>query len=361
MNGEGDEKPLPGFENLTPAPPSMEVIPYTKQSQYHYSRLKQLNELVGIADDPNPDMGFMARLLTLCSLPRTNPGDRLQYKRQNGPYKLIMLAGGDNKLPFGNLPRLLIAWVCTEAVRTGERKLILGSSLAEFMHSLGMYSDSGGTRGDRTRLKNQIDRLFHCRIDLIYEDDKRKRTVHSDFAEETDLWWDFRQPEQNTMWQSWIMLGEKLFNEIREHPVPLDMRILKAMRRSPLGLDIYMWLSYKTHALYQNQRENMRRQQTGANTARLKETETLSWPRLYTQFGAHPERAGDNNTVQNFAKDFRRELRKLQICWRDLDFNLREGGLAINACMPSIEPQSLADKRKKRLKKTARKAAQGRG
>ena len=54
-------------------------------------------------------MGFMARLLTLCSLPRTDPGSRLQYKRQNGPYKLIMIAGGDNKLPFGNLPRLLLA------------------------------------------------------------------------------------------------------------------------------------------------------------------------------------------------------------------------------------------------------------
>ena len=45
--------------------------------------------------------------MALCSLPRTNPGNRHQYKRVNGPYKLIMIAGGDNKLPFGNLPRLL--------------------------------------------------------------------------------------------------------------------------------------------------------------------------------------------------------------------------------------------------------------
>ena len=69
----------------------------------------------------------MARLMALCSLPRTNPGNRHQYKRVNGPYKLIMIAGGDNKLPFGNLPRLLLAWVCTEAVRTQSRELVLGS------------------------------------------------------------------------------------------------------------------------------------------------------------------------------------------------------------------------------------------
>ena len=80
-----------------------------------------------------------------CSLPRTNPGNRHQYKRVNGPYKLVMIAGADNKLPYGNLPRLLIAWMCTEAVRTQSRELILGSSLSEFMDKLGM--DSGGGEG----------------------------------------------------------------------------------------------------------------------------------------------------------------------------------------------------------------------
>ena len=98
----------------------------------------------------------MARLMALCSLPRTNPGQRLQYKRVNGPYKLVMIAGADNKLPYGNLPRLLIAWVCTEAVRTQSRELILGSSLSEFMRKLGM--DSVG--GARTRLRNQMRRAL---------------------------------------------------------------------------------------------------------------------------------------------------------------------------------------------------------
>ena len=73
----------------------------------------------------------MARLLALCSLPRTNPGNRIRYVRRNGPYTLGMTAGVNNKLPFGNLPRLILAWVCTEVVKTGRRELILGSSLSE--------------------------------------------------------------------------------------------------------------------------------------------------------------------------------------------------------------------------------------
>jgi hypothetical protein len=78
-----------------------------------------------------------------------------------------MIAGGDNKLPFGNLPRLLLAWVCTEAVQTQSPKLNLGASLAAFMQRLGISNDSGGSRGDRTRLKDQIDRLFNAHIDLV--------------------------------------------------------------------------------------------------------------------------------------------------------------------------------------------------
>ena len=117
----------------------------TPQALHHFSRFDQVNQLVS-ASEAEPDLGFMARLLVLCSLPRTNPGNRLQYKRVNGPYKLIMSVSGDDKLPYGNLPRLLLAWVCSEAVRTQSRVLILGSSLSKFMRALGMNSSSGGSR-----------------------------------------------------------------------------------------------------------------------------------------------------------------------------------------------------------------------
>ena len=85
----------------------------------------------------------MARLMALCSLPRTNPGNRLQYVRCNGPYTLVMSATGLHKLPFGNLPRLLLTWCCTEAVRTQSRELVLGTSLPEFMRTLGMAPIGG--------------------------------------------------------------------------------------------------------------------------------------------------------------------------------------------------------------------------
>src|ERR1035441_2947704 len=97
---------LPGMEVLAPIMRQVEqeTKALTKQGKHHFTRYKQIQVLTGIGEDAGVDMGFMSRLLTLCSLPRTDPGERLQYKRQNGPYKLIMIAGGDNKLPFGNIP-----------------------------------------------------------------------------------------------------------------------------------------------------------------------------------------------------------------------------------------------------------------
>ena len=63
------------------------------QARHHYTRFDQVNQLVG-ASEADPERGFIARLMALCSLPRTNPGNRKEYVRRNGPYTLVMSAGG---------------------------------------------------------------------------------------------------------------------------------------------------------------------------------------------------------------------------------------------------------------------------
>ena len=62
----------------------------TPQALRHFTRFDQVNQLVS-ASEADPDPGFMARLMVLCSLPRTNPGHRKEYKRVNGPYTPYMI------------------------------------------------------------------------------------------------------------------------------------------------------------------------------------------------------------------------------------------------------------------------------
>ncbi len=183
------------------------------QARHHFTQADQVNLLVS-ARETDPDLGFMARLMALCSLPRTNPGNRSKYVRRNGPYTLVMNAGGLHKLPFGNLPRLLLAWVCTEAVRTQSRVLVLGKSLSEFMRALGMEPVGGGATGARTRLRNQMTRLFNASVRLVYKDKQGEQFIASHIADRGEFWWDPKRPNERMLWDSKIELGEKFFNEI---------------------------------------------------------------------------------------------------------------------------------------------------
>ena len=288
------------------------------QARHHFTQADQVNQLIS-ASEADPDLGFMARMMALCSLPRSNPGNRLQYKRVNGPYTLYMNAVGGYKLPFGNLPRLLMAWLSTEAVRTQSRELVLGRSLAEFMRTLGVLSsDSGGASGVRTRLRNQMRRLFNAHIRLVYEDEHGEQFVSSAIADRGEFWWNPKRPDEQVLWDSKIYLGEAFFNEIISHPVPLDMNTLTALKRSSLGLDLYLWLVYRTFALRAPQR--------------------LTWKQLYCQFGAHPAKASDNNTVQAFRYKVLRELKKIKLAWKELNYSTAPGVLILHPSTPAIAP-----------------------
>ena len=284
------------------------------QARHHFTRADQVNQLAG-ASEADPDMGFMARMMVLCSLPRTNPGNRHQYKRVNGPYKLIMSVTGDHKLPFGNLPRLLLAWVCTEAVRTGSRELVLGKSLSEFMRTLGVYSSDGKAY---TRLRNQMRRLFNAHVRLIYEDEHGEASVSSSVADSTAFWWNPKRLDEPMLWESKIELGEKFFQEIISHPVPLDMNILMALKRCSLGLDLYLWLTYRTFT--------------------LKSPQQLTWRQLYQQFGTDPAKASDKFIVRNFRQNVLRELNKIKLAWPELNYTTALGVLILHPSTPTIPP-----------------------
>jgi len=196
-------------------------------------------------------MAYFARILVLATMPHSRPKTS-QFQRTNGKFTMTMVAPDAVGLPFGSIPRLVLAWLSTEAVQTRSRRLELGQSLSAFMRQLDM-APTGGQRGDITRLRNQMNRLFASTISCSYSDkdvgyDGRRSFL---IADKIDLWWDTRRPDEQTLWESTITLGERFYQELIDHPVPLDMRALKALKQSPLALDIYAWLTYRMHSLDQ--------------------------------------------------------------------------------------------------------------
>ena len=209
-------------------------------------------------------LGFMARALVQATMPHSK-SEVPYFERRNGVFTLTIMAPPRIGLPYGSVPRILMAWVTTEATRTRTRELILGVSLSAFMRELGMVA-TGGRWGSITRLRNQAHRLFSSTISLDYRDERRLAGQNFVIADRHMLWWDPRNPDQTELFNSSVMLSEPFFREIIDRPVPIDMRALKTLSRSPMQLDLYCWLTYRM--------------------SYLRKRTVIPWEALELQFGA---------------------------------------------------------------------------
>lgn len=258
-------------------------------------------------------LGFMARAMVQATLPHKKV-EGTEFTRVNGNYTLTLLAPSKVGLPYGSIPRLLLAWVTTEAVRTKSRELELGDSMSSFMRELGL-SPTGGTRGDITRLKDQTLRLFSSTISATYEDGDRIADLGYRLADKTVLWWHGKQPDQAGLWQSSVTLSERFFSEVVDRPVPIDIRALKALKRSPMALDLYTWLTYRV--------------------SYLKKPTTIPWEALAMQFGS------DYARLRDFRAAFLAELKKVALVYPAVAVDASEDGLMVKPAPTHIPKVSV--------------------
>jgi len=270
-----------------------------------------INQALAIEDELAQEagaIGFMARSMVQATLPHRKV-EGTEFQRKNGKFTLTLLSPSNIGLPYGSIPRLLLAWVTTEAVRTKNRELELGESMNRFMKELDL-SRQGGVRGDITRLKDQTRRLFNSTISASYEDDKKTIDIGYRLTDKAILWWDAQSLKQEDFWKSTITLSEQFFNEIIDRPVPIDMRAIKALKQSPLALDIYAWLTYRV--------------------SYLKKPTLISWASMALQFGSNYSR------VRDFKEAFVAELRKVAVVYPQINVEVLDDGLRINPSVTHI-------------------------
>jgi hypothetical protein len=213
-------------------------------------------------------LGFMAKFLVQTTLPhRAHPCAR--YVRTDGNLTLSITDVGGTGLPYGSYPRLILIWMTTEAVRTRSRELELGSSLCSFMAQLGLQA-TGGHWGTIPRFRDQMQRLLGCAISTRWCEEANGQ-AHSAgknllLAEAFNLWWTPQQLAAKMSAKSSVTLSANFFAQIVEAPVPLDLRAIRALKRSPLALDLYSWATRRV--------------------SYLSRVTTVSWRSLQVSFGA---------------------------------------------------------------------------
>jgi hypothetical protein len=179
------------------------------------------------------------------------------------------------------------------------------------MAELGLLA-TGGRWGTVPRLKDQMIRLFSSMITASAEmgdgeGPRGRRGRNLVVADDYTLWWDPQRPQQAALWQSVVRLSEPFFKQIVDRPVPVDMRAIKALKKSPLALDLYAWATYRVSYL-------------------SRPTE-IPWGALMLQFGA-----GYPDTPQgrrDFRKHFLGALRKVAATYPALRAQEGEKGLSL--------------------------------
>jgi hypothetical protein len=87
-------------------------------------------------------VGFLARALVQVTLLHRDPKAH-EFVRRNGHFTLSILAPKDVGLPYGRYPRLVLAYLTTEAVRRKSPDIELGSHFSRFCATLGIPPTTG--------------------------------------------------------------------------------------------------------------------------------------------------------------------------------------------------------------------------
>ena len=239
--------------------------------------------------DYKPELGFIARSFVMASLPyRTVKGNL--YERCNGNFKLSIVS--PYKIPYGTIPRLLLCFLSTEAVKKRDKEILLGNSLADFMRNLGFSSFSGGSRGNIFRLKDAMKSLFSSTITVSWENEDEMHSRNMLLVAQSSInyrYWNVRTIEQRHLWESHITLTEEFYREIIEKPIPFDVSTLGMLRTSPLALDIYLWTTFRN--------------------SYIRNRTFIPWNNLFNQFGSSSPNT--EKGLSNFKISFERALERV--------------------------------------------------
>ncbi|PTR05619.1 RepA protein [Nitrosospira sp. Nsp5] len=288
-------------------------------------------------------LGYMARALVIATMPYKDPKADV-FKRENGNFRLRILAGYEGGIPYGIYPRLLLSWVSTEAVRTQSPIIELGDSLSDFLRDVLDLSSSGGARGTSTRVIEQLKRLFGSLITAeyvggmqergfllknvliadgiqIHEDDltlKPSSTNGIDKPHDPAPLWTPQKQHEAGKWRSKVQLSNSFFNECIDRPVPIDLRAYKTLRGSPLAMDVYTWLTYRMS--YTERR-----------------TRPIPWESLMGQFGSNYT---TDRAVRDFRRAFEKALKAVQVVYPRANVQTEDRGLILNPSPPHIIKQT---------------------
>lgn len=272
---------------------------------------------LSIATDPpgSSDLVFMHSIMCQVGLPRSKV-DGLEFERTCGGAGLYVRAGKlwDGKqfiqqpIPYGPMPRLIMAYLNTQALRRKSPEIEVGNSASGFLKQLGKDA-TGGKTGSYTNFRKQIMALSACSMTLGFTTATTAITYDGKPIQQFEAW----MGNQGALWPGVVTFSQEYYQTLADHAVPLDLRALNALTGSALAMDLYTMLADRLHRI------------SGRPVA-------LYWRNLRDQFG-HEYQGKDAD--KDFKKKFLLALRKVLAVYQQAKVKQVKGGVLM---MPSPPP-----------------------
>lgn len=134
-------------------------------------------------------------------------------------------------------------WLTKQAKLTKKRRIEIGGSYASFLKSLGLGADYK----TRKRFKEQIERFLNARMSI-----KGLPGETHPIADNSEIWWNRRRPNDDTLFTTFIDLGEAFFEHCQS-AMPVIAADVHRLQHSPFQIDIYTWLNHRLFNLQRKQ------------------------------------------------------------------------------------------------------------
>ena len=276
-------------------------------------------------DEPTgSDIAYLHAILCQVGLPRGPKAvEGLQvFERICGGAALRVTAGAlwDGKslvqqpIPYGANPRLVLAWLNTQAVKTRSPVIPVGDSAAEFLRMLGKES-TGGKNGTLTNFKKQIQALAACHLTLGFNAAGRAYTYNGHPVKQFEAWITPKDEHQRALWPGVVTFSEDYYQSLITHAVPQDVRAMYALKGSALAMDVYAMLAERLHRI-------------GSRPV------ILHWANLREQFG---QEYGGADPDKDFKKAFLVALKKVLAVYPKADVRQVHGGLMLLSSPPPVQ------------------------
>ncbi len=263
------------------------------------------------------EIGFVYAGWAQASLPHRRLADDAHWEIQTDRVSLIVQPGlrsvpGSSPVPvgvpYGSRARLIILYLQTEAIRTQRREIELGRSLHAWLKRLEIPI-GGKSMKD---VRDQAERISRCRLTFQITAAGRSGLINQNILDSAMFVSD--ESTQDDLFIETAKLSEGFFEQLQKHPVPIEEAAVKQIANNSMALDVYVWLSYRLHA--------------------LTETRPITWKALHSQFGRGIRR------MDHFKQQFRDTLQLALAVYPEAKVDLDgQSGIILKPSKPPVTPR----------------------